>query len=100
MNFGGEMKSLTGIGILVKYSTTTSTLYFNCAETGIIGEFWALVPCVNLLIWSNCVGAVLSFITISILFCTIIIFFKFIFSTAARCSDVWGCGQGSFAANY
>lgn len=42
---GSEVKSLTGIGILlVMYSQSTSMLYFSCAEMGITGAFSATVP--------------------------------------------------------
>lgn len=45
MSLGSEVKSLMGTGIfLTMYSHTTSMLYFNCAEIGMIGAPSATVP--------------------------------------------------------
>lgn len=44
--FGGEMKFLSGMGILfTMYSQTTSILYFSCAEIGTTGAPSATVFC-------------------------------------------------------
>jgi hypothetical protein len=42
---GEDVKSRTGTGIFVTiYSKTTSMLYFNCAEIGMMGAPSAMVP--------------------------------------------------------
>jgi hypothetical protein len=63
------VKSLNGMGILHKSSTTTSTLYLSYAEIGIIGALSATDPATNFLISSYCFAAApASFTIISILF--------------------------------
>ena len=64
-----------------KYCTKTSKLNFSWAETGIIGEVGAFLLFAYFLIWSYCSFAALFFNTVSILFCTIKIFFIIEFST-------------------
>mmetsp|Transcript_27562 Transcript_27562/g.64317 ORF Transcript_27562/g.64317 Transcript_27562/m.64317 type:complete len:214 (+) Transcript_27562:917-1558(+) len=95
---GSPVKSRTGTGIeLVMYSATTSMLYPNCAEMGTIGALSATVPLTKARMSSNCCSAAAS-LTRSILFCRIMMCCSFMISTAARCSDVCGCGHGSFPA--
>mmetsp|Transcript_113488 Transcript_113488/g.178531 ORF Transcript_113488/g.178531 Transcript_113488/m.178531 type:complete len:230 (-) Transcript_113488:460-1149(-) len=95
---GLEVKSRGGIGTCVhKYSQTMSRLYFSTALKGIIGDSPAQVPATNFLISSYCAWACAS-LTNSTLFCKIMMCFKRMISTAAKCSEVCGCGQGSFPA--
>ena len=121
---GGDVKFLSGMGIFfTMYSHITSILYFSCADIGTTGAPWAIVPwaqeyncnrqnftkywlllmrgaeltCINFWIASCWFIAALSWIR-SILFCRMIICWRRMISTAARCSDVWGYGQLSFAA--
>mmetsp|Transcript_24569 Transcript_24569/g.70546 ORF Transcript_24569/g.70546 Transcript_24569/m.70546 type:complete len:263 (+) Transcript_24569:406-1194(+) len=95
---GFEVKSLGGIGTCVhKYSHTTSKLYFSTALMGMIGELSAAVPATNFLISSCCACACCSLIN-STLFCKMMICLRRMISTAAKCSEVWGCGQDSFPA--
>ena len=95
---GGDVKSLTGTGIFfTMYSQTASMLYLSCAEIGTIGADSAIVPWMNRVMdscWFNAAASV----TRSTLFCRMIICCSRMISTAARCSDVWGCGHGSLAA--
>ena len=79
------------------YSAATSMLYRSCAEMGTIGELSATVPLTNALMSSCCCSAAASF-TRSILFCKMMMCCSFMISTAARCSDVCGCGHGSLPA--
>ena len=64
---------------------------------GTIGELSATVPLTNALMSSCCCSAAASF-TRSILFCKMMMCCSFMISTAARCSDVCGCGHGSLPA--
>mmetsp|Transcript_485 Transcript_485/g.1154 ORF Transcript_485/g.1154 Transcript_485/m.1154 type:complete len:205 (-) Transcript_485:125-739(-) len=57
----------------------------------------AMVPWMNFLIASCWLSATAS-LTRSILFCRMMMFLSCMISTAARCSDVCGCGHDSFAA--
>mmetsp|Transcript_48885 Transcript_48885/g.104361 ORF Transcript_48885/g.104361 Transcript_48885/m.104361 type:complete len:230 (+) Transcript_48885:681-1370(+) len=96
--FGSPVKSRTGTGIeFVMYSATTSMLYRSCAEMGTIGALSATVPLTKARMSSCCCSAAAS-LTRSILFCRMMMCSSFMISTAARCSEVWGCGQGSFPA--
>mmetsp|Transcript_12141 Transcript_12141/g.31116 ORF Transcript_12141/g.31116 Transcript_12141/m.31116 type:complete len:354 (+) Transcript_12141:170-1231(+) len=95
---GGEVKSLTGMGIfLVMYSHTTSMLYLSCAEMGTMGAPSAMVPSMNFWMVSCWLVAALSLMR-SILFCRMMMCFSRMISTAARCSLVCGCGHDSLAA--
>mmetsp|Transcript_6992 Transcript_6992/g.22068 ORF Transcript_6992/g.22068 Transcript_6992/m.22068 type:complete len:221 (-) Transcript_6992:486-1148(-) len=95
---GVDVKSLTGVGIAcAMYSQTASTLYLSTAEIGMMGASPATVPATNFLICSCCASAASGF-TRSTLFCRIIMFSRRMISTAARCSDVCGCGHGSLPA--
>merc|ERR1719440_1734653 len=95
---GIAVKFLIGTGrYLVMYSHTTSILYRNTADNGIIGALSATVPATNFLICSCCASAWSGF-TRSTLFCNIMIFFNLMISTAAKCSEVCGCGQDSLPA--
>mmetsp|Transcript_5957 Transcript_5957/g.20166 ORF Transcript_5957/g.20166 Transcript_5957/m.20166 type:complete len:203 (-) Transcript_5957:370-978(-) len=95
---GGDIKSRTGTGIFfTMYSHTASMLYLSCAEMGTTGAPSAIVPCTNFWIASNWFVAALS-CTKSILFCRMMMCFNFIISTAARCSEVCGCGHVSLPA--
>mmetsp|Transcript_47995 Transcript_47995/g.159057 ORF Transcript_47995/g.159057 Transcript_47995/m.159057 type:complete len:244 (-) Transcript_47995:346-1077(-) len=95
---GWPVKSRTGTGIdCVMYSATTSMLYRSCAEMGMIGAESATVPLTNALMSSCCCSAAAS-LTRSILFCRMMMCSSFMISTAARCSDVCGCGHGSLPA--
>mmetsp|Transcript_66229 Transcript_66229/g.185188 ORF Transcript_66229/g.185188 Transcript_66229/m.185188 type:complete len:263 (-) Transcript_66229:386-1174(-) len=95
---GFELKSRGGIGTCVqRYSHTTSKLYLRTALIGMIGELSAAVPATNFLIssyWACACCALMS----STLFCNMIMCFKRMISTAAKCSDVCGCGHDSFPA--
>lgn len=95
----GELtKSRLGTGTLViRYSTTTSMLYFSCALIGTTGAVSATVFFTNAWISPHCASAAPS-LTRSILFWRIIRLRSFMISTAARCSDVCGCGHASFPA--
>mmetsp|Transcript_236 Transcript_236/g.919 ORF Transcript_236/g.919 Transcript_236/m.919 type:complete len:354 (+) Transcript_236:200-1261(+) len=94
----GEMKSRFGTGIFPQmYSHTTSMLYLSCAEMGITGAPSAIVPWMNFTIASYWFAAAFS-CTKSILFCKMMMCFKRMISTAARCSEVCGCGHDSFPA--
>mmetsp|Transcript_87480 Transcript_87480/g.245617 ORF Transcript_87480/g.245617 Transcript_87480/m.245617 type:complete len:244 (+) Transcript_87480:546-1277(+) len=95
---GFEVKSRGGMGTMVqRYSHRTSTLYFNTALIGMIGELSAAVPATNLLI-SSCCASACCLVMSSTLFCKMMMCFKRMISTAARCSDVCGCGQASLPA--
>mmetsp|Transcript_66228 Transcript_66228/g.185181 ORF Transcript_66228/g.185181 Transcript_66228/m.185181 type:complete len:265 (-) Transcript_66228:386-1180(-) len=95
---GFDVKSRGGIGTCVqRYSQTTSKLYFRTALIGMIGELSAAVPATNFLISSYCACACWALIS-STLFCKMMMCFRRMISTAARCSEVWGCGQLSFPA--
>mmetsp|Transcript_114425 Transcript_114425/g.318574 ORF Transcript_114425/g.318574 Transcript_114425/m.318574 type:complete len:265 (+) Transcript_114425:439-1233(+) len=95
---GSERKSRGGMGTCVqRYSQTTSRLYFSTALMGMIGELSAAVPATNFLISSYCAMACCSFMS-STLFCRMIMCFSRMISTAARCSEVCGCGQLSLPA--
>mmetsp|Transcript_31269 Transcript_31269/g.68394 ORF Transcript_31269/g.68394 Transcript_31269/m.68394 type:complete len:244 (+) Transcript_31269:808-1539(+) len=95
---GWPVKSRTGTGMeLVMYSATTSILYRSCAEMGTIGAESATVPLTKARMSSNCCSAAAS-LTRSILFCRMMMCCSFMISTAARCSDVCGCGHGSLPA--
>ena len=69
-----------GIGIAIKFWINTSKLNFNWADTGIINEFWAFFILAYFFIEEYCSFALLFFITASILFWTMIIFFDIVFS--------------------
>mmetsp|Transcript_76630 Transcript_76630/g.212951 ORF Transcript_76630/g.212951 Transcript_76630/m.212951 type:complete len:230 (-) Transcript_76630:446-1135(-) len=95
---GFDKKSRGGMGTMVqRYSQRTSTLYFNTALIGMIGELSAAVPATNFLISSNCDSAC-CLVTSSTLFCKMMMCFSRMISTAAKCSDVCGCGQVSLPA--
>mmetsp|Transcript_51515 Transcript_51515/g.117774 ORF Transcript_51515/g.117774 Transcript_51515/m.117774 type:complete len:215 (+) Transcript_51515:525-1169(+) len=95
---GLERKSLGGIGTCVhRYSHTISMLYFRTALRGMMGELSAAVPATNFLISSYCACACCSLIS-STLFWRMMMCFRRMISTAARCSDVCGCGHDSFPA--
>mmetsp|Transcript_21382 Transcript_21382/g.72420 ORF Transcript_21382/g.72420 Transcript_21382/m.72420 type:complete len:228 (-) Transcript_21382:269-952(-) len=95
---GSEVKSRRGTGTaLARYSQTQSTLYFKTAEMGMIGAASATVPATNLRICSCCASAA-SGLTKSTLFWRMMMCSNRIISTAARCSDVCGCGHGSLPA--
>mmetsp|Transcript_17722 Transcript_17722/g.45805 ORF Transcript_17722/g.45805 Transcript_17722/m.45805 type:complete len:208 (+) Transcript_17722:801-1424(+) len=95
---GLSVKSRVGIGIFfAMYSATTSTLYFSCAEMGTIGALSATVPFTNARM-SSCCDCAAASLTRSILFCRMMMCFSFMISTAARCSEVCGCGHGSLPA--
>mmetsp|Transcript_29714 Transcript_29714/g.62094 ORF Transcript_29714/g.62094 Transcript_29714/m.62094 type:complete len:234 (-) Transcript_29714:123-824(-) len=98
INRGWEVKSRTGNGILrTKYSHKISILYFNTAEMGKMGASPATVPATNFRICSCCAVAA-SGLTKSTLFCKIIMCCNRIISTAAKCSEVCGCGHVSLPA--
>mmetsp|Transcript_13683 Transcript_13683/g.32396 ORF Transcript_13683/g.32396 Transcript_13683/m.32396 type:complete len:209 (+) Transcript_13683:738-1364(+) len=98
MSLGTEVKSRTGTGTWWQmYSTTTSMLYLSTAEMGMIGAWSATVPATNLRICLCCSSAASGF-TRSTLFCRMMMFPRRMISTAARCSEVCGCGQGSLPA--
>mmetsp|Transcript_47062 Transcript_47062/g.102485 ORF Transcript_47062/g.102485 Transcript_47062/m.102485 type:complete len:214 (+) Transcript_47062:489-1130(+) len=95
---GLDVKSRGGIGTCVqRYSQITSKLYFNTALIGMIGELSAAVPATNFLISSyrDCASCCLINST---LFWRMMMCFKRMISTAAKCSEVWGCGQVSLPA--
>mmetsp|Transcript_49595 Transcript_49595/g.72492 ORF Transcript_49595/g.72492 Transcript_49595/m.72492 type:complete len:238 (-) Transcript_49595:449-1162(-) len=95
---GTLVKSRTGTGTsLARYSQTTSMLYLSTAETGTTGAASATVPATNRLICSCCASACSCF-TRSTLFWRMMMFCRRMISTAARCSEVCGCGQGSLPA--
>mmetsp|Transcript_10290 Transcript_10290/g.21265 ORF Transcript_10290/g.21265 Transcript_10290/m.21265 type:complete len:262 (-) Transcript_10290:277-1062(-) len=95
---GLARKSRGGMGTCVqRYSQTTSRLYFSTALKGMMGEESAAVPATNFLISSYCAWACCSLMS-STLFCRMMMCFRRMISTAARCSEVCGCGQGSFPA--
>ena len=95
---GGEVKSRIGTGIfLTMYSHTTSMLYLSWAEMGTTGAPSAMVPWMNRWMSSNWFCPDASLIR-SILFCRMMMCCRRMISTAARCSEVWGCGHDSFAA--
>mmetsp|Transcript_520 Transcript_520/g.1592 ORF Transcript_520/g.1592 Transcript_520/m.1592 type:complete len:264 (-) Transcript_520:323-1114(-) len=95
---GVTVKSRTGTGIfLAMYSAITSMLYLSCADTGMMGALSATVPLMKALM-SSCCESALASLTRSILFCRMMMCLSFMISTAARCSEVWGCGQGSLPA--
>mmetsp|Transcript_58434 Transcript_58434/g.118835 ORF Transcript_58434/g.118835 Transcript_58434/m.118835 type:complete len:215 (+) Transcript_58434:477-1121(+) len=95
---GSEVKSRGGIGTCVqRYSQTTSMLYLSTALIGMIGELSAAVPATNFLISSYCACACCSLIN-STLFCRMMMCFSRMISTAAKCSEVCGCGHASFPA--
>mmetsp|Transcript_68951 Transcript_68951/g.156280 ORF Transcript_68951/g.156280 Transcript_68951/m.156280 type:complete len:262 (-) Transcript_68951:353-1138(-) len=95
---GLDLKSLGGIGTCVqRYSQTTSRLYFSTALMGMMGELSAAVPATNFLISSCCAIACCSLIS-STLFWRMMMCFSRMISTAARCSEVCGCGQASLPA--
>mmetsp|Transcript_93573 Transcript_93573/g.208214 ORF Transcript_93573/g.208214 Transcript_93573/m.208214 type:complete len:215 (+) Transcript_93573:347-991(+) len=95
---GSEVKSRGGIGTCVqRYSQTTSMLYLSTALMGMIGELSAAVPATNFLISSYWACACCSLIS-STLFCRMMMCFSRMISTAAKCSEVCGCGQASFPA--
>lgn len=64
---------------------------------GTIGALSATVPLTNARMSSFCESAAAS-LTRSILFCRMMMCLSFMISTAARCSEVCGCGQGSLPA--
>mmetsp|Transcript_49063 Transcript_49063/g.98716 ORF Transcript_49063/g.98716 Transcript_49063/m.98716 type:complete len:221 (-) Transcript_49063:12-674(-) len=98
MSLGTEVKSRTGTGTLWQmYSTTTSMLYLSTAEMGMMGAWSATVPATNLRICSCCASAASCF-TRSTLFCRMMMFPRRMISTAAKCSEVCGWGQGSLPA--
>mmetsp|Transcript_73405 Transcript_73405/g.237419 ORF Transcript_73405/g.237419 Transcript_73405/m.237419 type:complete len:263 (+) Transcript_73405:398-1186(+) len=95
---GADLKSRGGIGTCVqRYSQTTSMLYLSTALMGTMGELSAAVPATNFLISSYCACACCSLIS-STLFCRMMMCFSRMISTAAKCSDVCGCGQDSLPA--
>mmetsp|Transcript_7968 Transcript_7968/g.23340 ORF Transcript_7968/g.23340 Transcript_7968/m.23340 type:complete len:208 (+) Transcript_7968:885-1508(+) len=95
---GFTVKSRVGMGIfLAMYSATASTLYLSCADMGMMGAESATVPLTKARMSSYCACAAAS-LTRSILFCRMRMCLSFMISTAARCSEVWGCGQGSLPA--
>eukprot|EP00732_Lithocolla_globosa_P004646 Lithocolla_globosa_v1_NODE_4389_length_1447_cov_46.732759.p3 type:complete len:213 gc:universal NODE_4389_length_1447_cov_46.732759:512-1150(+) len=98
INLGTEEKSRTGMGIfLTMYSHTASMLYLSCAEMGTIGAWSATVPLTKSKICWYCSSAAGSR-TRSILFWRIRMCLSCMISMAAKCSEVWGCGQVSFPA--
>merc|ERR1719158_2131750 len=95
---GADVKSLGGMGTCVhKYSQTTFKLYLSTAEIGMIGESSAAVPATNFLISSYCAWACCSLMS-STLFCKMVMCFNRMISTAAKCSEVCGCGHDSLPA--
>mmetsp|Transcript_22571 Transcript_22571/g.57535 ORF Transcript_22571/g.57535 Transcript_22571/m.57535 type:complete len:215 (+) Transcript_22571:656-1300(+) len=95
---GLERKSRGGMGTCVhRYSHTTSRLYLSTALIGMMGELSAAVPATNFLISSYCAWACCSLIN-STLFWRMMMCFRRMISTAAKCSEVCGCGQDSFPA--
>mmetsp|Transcript_7758 Transcript_7758/g.23697 ORF Transcript_7758/g.23697 Transcript_7758/m.23697 type:complete len:223 (+) Transcript_7758:954-1622(+) len=98
MRRGTEVKSRFGTGIAAAmYSQTQSTLYLRTAEMGMTGAASATVPATNLRICS-CWASAASGLTRSTLFWRMRMFSSRMISTAARCSEVCGCGHGSFPA--
>ena len=98
MRRGVLVKSRTGVGMAwATYSQTASMLYLSTAEMGMTGASPATVPATNLRICSCCARAWSGF-TRSTLFWRIRMFSRRMISTAARCSDVCGCGHGSLPA--
>mmetsp|Transcript_20576 Transcript_20576/g.71215 ORF Transcript_20576/g.71215 Transcript_20576/m.71215 type:complete len:223 (-) Transcript_20576:326-994(-) len=98
MSRGSDAKSRAGVGMAwARYSQTASTLYLSTAEMGMMGAASATVPATNFLICSCCASAA-SGLTRSTLFWRMMMFSRRMISTAARCSDVWGWGQGSLPA--
>mmetsp|Transcript_13089 Transcript_13089/g.31742 ORF Transcript_13089/g.31742 Transcript_13089/m.31742 type:complete len:363 (+) Transcript_13089:311-1399(+) len=94
----GDVKSRLGTGIFLQmYSHTTSMLYLSCAEMGITGAPSAMVPWMNLQMASYWFAAAFS-CTRSILFWRMMMCCSRMISTAARCSEVCGCGHDSFPA--
>ena len=76
----------------ILYTKQTSKYSFSISDFLLVH-----LPLTNAKICSYCSFAWLSF-TRSILFCRIRMCFSFIISTAAKCSDVWGCGHDSLPA--
>ena len=95
---GVAEKSRIGTGTrFTMYSLTASMLYWSWAEIGTIGAPSATVPFTKLTMLFQCSSAACSRIR-STLFCRIMMCWSFIISTAARCSEVCGCGHGSLPA--
>mmetsp|Transcript_37695 Transcript_37695/g.117967 ORF Transcript_37695/g.117967 Transcript_37695/m.117967 type:complete len:209 (-) Transcript_37695:710-1336(-) len=98
MRRGTERKSRRGSGTrCTRYSQSTSTLYLSTALMGMTGAESATVPATKRRICWCCASASSSF-TRSTLFCRMIMCCRRMISTAARCSEVCGCGQGSLPA--
>mmetsp|Transcript_75854 Transcript_75854/g.153679 ORF Transcript_75854/g.153679 Transcript_75854/m.153679 type:complete len:214 (-) Transcript_75854:653-1294(-) len=98
MRRGSPVKFRVGTGTCVMmYLEMRSTLYCSWAEMGMMGALPATVPATNSLIWSYCALAA-SGLTRSILFCRMMMLLSCMISTAAKCSDVCGCGQLSLPA--
>mmetsp|Transcript_7593 Transcript_7593/g.23458 ORF Transcript_7593/g.23458 Transcript_7593/m.23458 type:complete len:280 (-) Transcript_7593:337-1176(-) len=98
MSLGLDVKSRFGTGIAyVRYSQTQSMLYLSTALTGMMGAASATVPATNFRICSCCASAC-SGLTKSTLFCKMMMFCSRMISTAAKCSEVCGCGHASLPA--
>mmetsp|Transcript_1173 Transcript_1173/g.4961 ORF Transcript_1173/g.4961 Transcript_1173/m.4961 type:complete len:209 (+) Transcript_1173:595-1221(+) len=98
MRRGTDRKSLLGSGTrCTRYSHSTSTLYRSTALMGMMGAASATVPATKRRICCCCAMASSCF-TRSTLFCRMMMCSRRMISTAAKCSEVWGWGQGSLPA--